>query len=316
MSKPKVFIDGEAGTTGLEIRNRLNNRQDIDVISIHPELRKDTAERKRLLNECDLGVLCLPDEAARESVRLITNPHVRILDASTAHRVSPDWVYGFPELAPEQGDHIRKARHVSNPGCYATGALALIAPLTSSGIIPAEYHITITAISGYSGGGKELIALCENSEVNLRKAPYCLYGLDQKHKHLPEIRIHGGLIHDPIFLPSYSDAFYRGMLIQIPLRLKDLKRETGMEINGHMIHEALAKHYIRHQFIKILPLQSEVDKHYILTPLSQNETNNIEIRTFWNSEKEIVILTACLDNLGKGAAGAAVQNIDIMLDLR
>ncbi len=315
MTKPTIFIDGEAGTTGLEIRKRLEGRTDIELVSIAPEKRKDANERKRLLNECSLSILCLPDDAAREAVGMITNPAARVIDASTAHRVAEGWIYGFPELTPEQEGRIRAAKRVSNPGCYATGALAFIRPLVDAGILPPGHGITINAISGYSGGGKELIALCENPDGNVRGGPFSLYGLEQKHKHLPEMRIHGGLTEDPIFLPSYSNSFYRGMLVETALRLKELKKETGKAIDGKLVHETLAKRFAEKKYVKVEPLQIELEKNYVLSPLSQNETNNLQLLAFWNPDKETVVLTAVLDNLGKGASGAAVQNLEVMLGL-
>ncbi|MDX2028876.1 MAG: N-acetyl-gamma-glutamyl-phosphate reductase [Alphaproteobacteria bacterium] len=314
---PVIYIDGEAGTTGLEIRRRLHGRAIIKLVSIEPERRKDINERKRLLNECDLAILCLPDDAAREAVSLITNPKVKVIDASTAHRVAEGWTYGFPELTPEQEDQIRNAKRVSNPGCYPTGALALIRPLIDAEILPPDHGITINAVSGYSGGGKDLINLCESplTKGKGRAAPSCLYGLEQTHKHLPEMRVHGRLEEDPIFLPSYSSAFYRGMLVHVALRLKGLKRRTGNEVNGKTIHEVLINRYAGKKYVKVEPLQTELGPGYVLTPLEQNETNNLQLRVFWNHKKETVILTACLDNLGKGASGAAVQNMEIMLGL-
>lgn len=305
MSKPTIFIDGEAGTTGLEIRKRLDGRSDIDIISIAADKRKDVSERKRLLNECSLSILCLPDDAAREAVALIDNPKAKFIDASTAHRVAEGWTYGFPELTPDHTDRIRHATRVSNPGCYPTGAIALIRPLVDAKILPSDYDITINAVSGYSGGGKELIALCETPQGNPRGGPYCLYGLDQKHKHIPEMRQHSGLTQDPIFLPSYSNAFYRGMLVQIALR----------KINGEEVHQALAERYACQKHVKVEPLQTKLEPGTILSPLTQNDTNNLELRVFWNPDKETALLTACLDNLGKGASGAAVQNMEIMLGL-
>ena len=315
MTKPILFIDGESGTTGLEIRAHLAARDDVEIISIAQEKRKDSAERKNFLNNCDLAILCLPDDAAREAIGLIENPNVRVLDASTAHRTASGWVYGFPELAPDQADKIRASKRVGNPGCYPTGMLALIRPLVDGGIIPADYGITVEAISGYSGGGKELIAICEAAEATERAAAFCLYGLDQNHKHLSEMRIHAGLTRDPIFLPSYSSRIYRGMLIRIAMRLDDLNRLTGKRTDAVTLHDVLAARYKGRKYVQVEPLQERLDKNYVLTPLTQNQTNNLQLRVFSNPEKEIIILTACLDNLGKGASGAAVQNVEIMLGL-
>ncbi|MDE1900345.1 MAG: N-acetyl-gamma-glutamyl-phosphate reductase [Alphaproteobacteria bacterium] len=315
MAKPTIYIDGEAGTTGLEIRKRLETRRDVDIISIDATKRKDAGERKKCLNACDLAILCLPDDAAREAVGLIDNPQTRVLDASTAFRTAPDWVYGFAELTPGQADEIRAAKRVSNPGCYPTGAVALLRPLVDAGIIPADYGVTINAISGYSGGGKELIALCENPDGSDRAAAYCLYGLDQNHKHLPEMKLYSGLAVEPVFLPSYSSAFYRGMLINIVLRLDILNQRTGKPADGAFVRETLAARYAGMKNIIVEPLQEKLEKAYVLTPLAQNETNNVQLRVFSNAGKQTVVLTACLDNLGKGASGAAVQNAELMLGL-
>ncbi len=315
MAKALIFIDGEAGTTGLEIRSRLENRAGIEILSIAPDKRKDAAERQRLLNACDIAVLCLPDAAAREAVALITNPAVRVIDASTAHRVSEGWVYGFPEMTSEQEGLIRAAKRVSNPGCYPTGAVGLIRPLVDEGILPRDINLIINAISGYSGGGKELIALCENPETKGkgRAGAFCLYGLDQQHKHLPEIRLHGGLSQEPTFLPSYSNAFYRGMLVHIELRLGELKRVTGKAVSGAAIHDVLSRRYAGQKHVFVEPLQEKLEAGYTLSPCDQNDTNNLQLRVFSNPAKETAILTAVLDNLGKGASGAAVQNLEIML---
>jgi N-acetyl-gamma-glutamyl-phosphate reductase len=317
MTKPKIFIDGEAGTTGLEIRKLLENRKDIEVLAIGAEKRKDAAERKKLLNAADLAILCLPDDAAREAVALVDNSRTKILDASTAHRTAEGWIYGFPELTAGQEKRIKEAKRVANPGCYPTGALALIRPLIDAEILPSDYAITITAISGYSGGGRELITLCESPDTKGkgRGGPFCLYGLDQKHKHLSEMRVHGRLAEDPIFLPAYSSAFYRGMLVTIAIRLKGLKRLTGTNVTGATVREALARHFAGKKYVKVEPLQEQLEKGYVLSPLDMNETNNLQLRAMWNPEREIVTLNACLDNLGKGAAGAAVQNMDLMLGL-
>lgn len=313
MTKPVLFIDGEAGTTGLEIRKRLMPRKDIELVSIAAEKRKDPAERKRLLNLCDIAVLCLPDDAAREAVGLIDNPRTRVLDASTAYRTAEGWIYGFPELTQQQEGLIRAAKRVSNPGCYPTGALALIRPLVDAGILPRSHNVVVNAVSGYSGGGKELIALCEDPETRGtgRAGAFCLYGLDQKHKHLPEMRMHGLLDREPIFLPSYTNNMYRGMLVHIELRMKDL---PGKAI-GETIHAVLAKHFAGKKYVKVEALQAVLEKGFVLSPEEQNETNNLQLRVFWSASSETAILTACLDNLGKGASGAAVQNLEIMLGL-
>ncbi|MER2519526.1 MAG: N-acetyl-gamma-glutamyl-phosphate reductase [Bdellovibrionales bacterium] len=298
-----IFIDGEAGTTGLEIRKRLEGRGDFEMLSIAEDKRKDAAERKRLLNACDVAVLCLPDEAAREAVALIDNPKVKVLDASTAHRVAEGWVYGFPEMAAGQREAIRSSKRVSNPGCYATGAIAMIRPLVDAGIMSPDMPVTINAVSGYSGGGKELIAVCENPETagQGRGAPYCLYGLDQKHKHLPEIQKYGRLSDAPVFLPSYVNNLYRGMLAQMALR----------GVDGLRIQEVLTAHYAGQETIVVEPLE-EPEKGFVLTPLGATETNKIILRVFWNRARKVVVVTAVLDNLGKGASGAAVQNLEIM----
>ncbi|MDD3370301.1 MAG: N-acetyl-gamma-glutamyl-phosphate reductase [Alphaproteobacteria bacterium] len=315
MAKPRIYIDGESGTTGLEIRKRLEGRTDIEIVSIAPEKRKDPAERKKYLNACDLTILCLPDAAAREAVSYIENADVRVLDASTAHRTSEGWVYGFPEMTKDQAQKIREAKRVANPGCYPTGAISMIRPLTDAGIVPASYGLTVFAVSGYSGGGNEIIKLRDSGVPNDRIGPYCLYGIDQHHKHLPEMRVHGGLTQEPIFLPSYSCDIYRGMLVTLPLRLNELNALTGKKANAQEVHRILSERYAGQTFVKVEPLQDNLDKTYVLTPLTQNETNNLQLRVIANEEKNIVILTACLDNLGKGASGAAVQNMDIMLGL-
>lgn len=313
MTKPTIFIDGEAGTTGLEIRKRLDGRTDVEVISIAANKRKDAAERKRLLNACDIAVLCLPDDAAREAVAMIDNSKTRVLDASTAFRTAEGWSYGFPELTQQQESLIRSAKRVSNPGCYPTGALALIRPLVDAKILPPTHTVIVNAVSGYSGGGKELIALCENPETRGkgRAAAFCLYGLEQKHKHLPEMRVHSGLAKDPIFLPSYINNMYRGMLVHIELSVKDLNGKP----DGQAIHAVLAKHFAGKPYVKVEPLHAKLESGFVLSPEEQNETNNLQLRVFWNAEKEVAVLTACLDNLGKGASGAAVQNLEVMLGL-
>jgi N-acetyl-gamma-glutamyl-phosphate reductase len=220
---------------------------------------------------------------------------------------------------PGQGDRIREAKRVSNPGCYPTGACALIRPLTDAGIVPRSTGLTINAISGYSGGGKELIAQIEDKNGdkvgNVRGGPYSAYGLDQKHKHMPEMRVHGGLETDPVFLPSYSSSFYRGMLVQVPLRMHELDRVNGKNADGEDIHEAIAARFAGSKYVSVEPMHTEIDKSFVLSPLTQNDTNNLQLRVFWNPNREFAVLTAVLDNLGKGASGAAVQNLELMLGL-
>ncbi len=317
MARPVIYIDGESGTTGLEIRKRLEGRADIEIVSIDPAKRKDDAERKRLLNDCDVAILCLPDAAAREAVGFIANPRTRVIDASTAYRVAKDWAYGFPEMTAGQDKAIRNAPRVSNPGCYPTGAIALIRPLIDAEVFPREHGVTVNAVSGYSGGGKELIGICEDpaTKGTGRGAAWCLYGMDQNHKHVPEMRVHAGLADDPLFLPSYSSAFYRGMLVHIALRLKGMKRQTGTEVTGERIHKVLSRHYAGQKYVQVEPLRTKLEPGTVLSPLAMNETNNLQLSVFWNPDKETAVLTACLDNLGKGASGAAVQNMEIMLGL-
>lgn len=317
MPKPVIYIDGESGTTGLEIRKRLAGCTDLDFLSIAAEKRKDADERKRLLNTCDVAILCLPDEAAKEAVGMIENPAVRVLDASTAFRTAPDWVYGFAELTSGQAEAIQAAKRVSNPGCYPTGALGLLRPLIEHGLLPTDYCVTINAVSGYSGGGKELIAVCESEETKGkgRGSAYCLYGLNFNHKHIPEMRVHSGLKHDPIFMPVYSGAFYRGMLVQIALHLDDLSDAAGCDITGVDLHAAYAEHYAGQKYVWVEELHHGPPSEGVLTPLEQAETNNLQLRVFWNAGKRQALVTACLDNLGKGASGAAVQNLGLMLDL-
>jgi N-acetyl-gamma-glutamyl-phosphate reductase len=308
MGKPAIFIDGEAGTTGLEIRSRLSGRDDLDFVSITPDKRKDEGERRRLLNGVDLAVLCLPDDAAREAVALVENPAVRVLDASSAHRTHPDWTYGFPELLPGQADRIRAAKRVSNPGCYPTGAVALIRPLVDAGLVPATFPITVDATEGYSGGGRQMIEAFEGRSENPITDPVRLYGLELKHKHTEEMRVHSGLARQPIFIPMVG-KWLKGELVHVAIHLWALpKRVTGRDL-----HDAISARFAGQRFVRVMPLQPVPAT--VLAPETLNGTNMMELFVFENPAQEQALLVARLDNLGKGASGAAAQNIDVMLGL-
>jgi len=307
MTTPKLFIDGEAGTTGLQIRARLAGRSDIEIVSIDPDKRKDDAERKRLLNSVDVAVLCLPDQAAKDAVAMIDNPDVKVIDASTAFRTAPDWAYGFAELAPDQAEKIAAATRVSNPGCYPTGALALLRPLVSAGLIPAETPITVNAVSGYSGGGRQMIDSFEGRGPAPAGNAFFLYGLELAHKHRGEMRVHSGLAHTPIFVPSVG-RFAQGMLVSIPLPLWGLPGKPA----ARQLHEALAGWFAGQRFVSVALFG---ERPATLDPEALNGTNKLELFVFDNPAEETALLVARLDNLGKGASGAACQNIDLMLGL-
>lgn len=303
-----VFIDGDQGTTGLQVQHWLAGRSDLRLLQLPEEHRKIAAHRAEALNDCDIALLCLPDDAAREAVALVRSPDVRIIDASSAHRTSPGWVYGLPELEAGQADRIASARRVSNPGCYPTGALALIRPLIDDGLLPADYPLTIHAVSGYSGRGRA--GLEDHEGVNASAAvPFQVYGLGLHHKHVPEIQQHSGLTHAPVFVPAYGD-YRQGIVVTIALHLRLLPSGVTTE----RLHSALQTRYASQQCIDVQTLGGDVDAQR-LDPCALNGTNRLRLAVFGQPQQEQVLLTAVFDNLGKGAAGAAVQNLDLMLGL-
>jgi N-acetyl-gamma-glutamyl-phosphate reductase len=304
----RVFIDGQEGTTGLQIHARLRDRADLTLLEIDPERRKDVAAKRALLHEAELAILCLPDAAAVETASL-AGPNTRILDASSAHRVHEAWQYGLPELAPAQRAHIRDARLVSNPGCWPTGFLLLVRPLTEAGIIPSDYPISVHGQSGYSGGGKNMIAAFEAHAVEGPNPPWAArpYGLTLQHKHLPEMTRYSGLSSAPVFCPSVGH-YYQGMLVHVPLHTRAL----GKRVDPAAVHACLSERYQGEAFVRVMPLDAaSALEAGCLNATALNGTNRIELFVFGNREQ--ILLTARLDNLGKGASAAAVQNLNLML---
>ncbi|ASY62357.1 N-acetyl-gamma-glutamyl-phosphate reductase [Sinorhizobium sojae CCBAU 05684] len=307
--KPKIFIDGEHGTTGLQIRARMAGRSDVELLSIPEAERRNAAMREDLLNSADIAILCLPDDASREAVAMVAgNNRVRIIDTSTAHRIAPDWAYGFAEMDNAQPEKIRGARHVANPGCYPTGAIGVVRPLRQAGILPDGYPITVNAVSGYTGGGKQMIAQMEDKQhPDHISAPHFLYGLPLKHKHVPEMKMHGLLERAPVFSPSVGN-FPQGMIVQVPLYLEELAAGATLE----SIHAALVEHYAGQSIVEVVPLEESAKLPRIdATELAGKDT--MKLFVFGTSGGAHVNLVALLDNLGKGASGAAVQNMDLML---
>jgi len=301
----KVFVDGQEGTTGLRIHEVLAARSDVQVLSIAPDLRKDAAERARLLNAADVAFLCLPDAAARESAALVTNPNTCVIDASTAHRTEPGWTFGIPELAPGQRDAIRRAKRIANPGCHATGFVLLLRPLVDAGIVPRELALSATSITGYSGGGKKMIAEYEAGAPKL--ASPRPYALALAHKHLPEMVAHTGISARPVFMPIVAN-FYKGLSVSVPLHLKQLRAGT----TGATLHEALQQRYAGERFVRVMPLSDPATlEEGFFDVQACNDTNRVDIFVFANAEQ--ALLMSRLDNLGKGASGAAVQTMNVHL---
>lgn len=303
--KTKVFIDGSEGTTGLRIHERLDNRDDIELLTIAPELRKDPAERNRLINSSDITFLCLPDSAAREAVALVTNPNVRIIDASTAHRTEAGWAYGFPELSSKHREAIRTGKRIANPGCHASGFISLVYPLIAGGILPADYPVASFSLTGYSGGGKKMIAQYEASDRNAELDAPREYGLSQQHKHLKEMRLITGLSRAPLFTPIVSD-YYSGMVVNVPL-YTDLLNTTQ---TPESLQTFFADYYANEPFVKVMPLGAESEMSGFLSGNHLSGYDGMQIYITGNENR--IQLSSVFDNLGKGASGAAIQCFNIM----
>lgn len=306
MASPLVFIDGDQGTTGLQIHQRLRDRSDLRLLTLSAEYRKDPQRRAEIINDCDIAMLCLPDPAARDAVASIKNPAVRVIDASSAHRTHPDWTYGFAQMNAQQAQCIATARRVSNPGCYPTGAIGLLRPLLEAGLVPRDYPMTIHAVSGYSGKGR--VGVQEHEGADAAQAPaFQVYGLGLAHKHVPEIQQQSGLTERPMFVPAYG-AFRQGIALTIPLQTRLLA--PGM--SAVQLHACLTRHYADAGHVHVMSMQ-EAKELTSLDPQALNGTDDLRLSVFENDETGQVLLAAVFDNLGKGAAGAAVQNLDLML---
>jgi len=304
----RIFVDGQEGTTGLRIHEMLARRSDVEVLRIDADKRKDAAERARLLNAADVGFLCLPDAAAREAVALVDNPNTCVIDASTAHRTVPGWAFGLPELAPGQREKLRAGKRIANPGCHASAFILLLRPLVDAGLVPADAALSATSITGYSGGGKKMIEQYEAGGDARLQSPRP-YGLTLAHKHLPEMAAHAKLDQAPVFLPMVA-SFYKGLAVSVPLHLNQLKPGT----TGAALQQALAEYYAGERFVKVMPLSdpATLEEGYFDVQAC-NDTNNCELFVFANDSQ--VLLMSRLDNLGKGASGAAVQAMNVHLGL-
>jgi N-acetyl-gamma-glutamyl-phosphate reductase len=302
----RIYIDGDQGTTGLQIVQRLRGRTDLQLLTLPEALRKDPQHRAEMLNACDIALLCLPDGAAREAVSWVHDPQVRILDASSAHRVHADWVYGLPELQADQAQRIAVARRVSNPGCYPTAAISLLRPLRDAGLLPAEHPMMVQACSGYSGRGRAGIEAFEGAD-SAAQPPFLVYALQGDHKHVPEIQQHAGLARPPLFLPSYG-AYAQGIVLTIALHRHLLPEEA----TPSRVHEALWRHHAASGTVQVLPLAESAALDH-LEPCALNGTDRMQLMVFADRSGTQILLAAVLDNLGKGAAGAAVQNLGLML---
>jgi N-acetyl-gamma-glutamyl-phosphate reductase len=305
MTLASVFIDGDQGTTGLQIHQRLQGRKDLQLVTLPAEHRKDAQRRAEAINASDIAILCLPDDAAREAVASIENPDVRVIDASSAHRTHPDWTYGFAQINAGQKQAIINAKRVTNPGCYPTGAIGLLNPLLEAGLVPRDYPISIHAVSGYSGKGRAGVDEYEGPDA-AQAAPFQLYGLALAHKHVPEIQQYSGLSERPLFSPAYG-AFRQGIVLTIPLQVRLLAPGA----DAAQLHACLTQHYAQAGCVQVMPLQDSKVMS-VLDPQALNGTDDLRLMVFENAGQ--VLLAAVFDNLGKGAAGAAVQNLDLMLN--
>lgn len=305
----KIFIDGKEGTTGLRIADRFKNRSDIEILEISEEKRKDAAERKKLINASDYTFLCLPDAAAVEAVSLVENDHTKIIDASTAHRTNPDWAYGFPELSPAHREKIKTSNRVAVPGCYASGFASIVYPLVSNGIIPDDFPVFAYATSGYSGAGKKAIAVYESDDKPFEFNSPRQYALSQQHKHLPEMQAVSGLKFKPMFNPMVCD-YFSGMVVSVPLQTRMLDKKVTAE----EVHAMYAKHYAGANMVEVMPLMSaDEQKAFFLASNTLSGQNKMQVFVFGNDEQ--ILLCSRLDNLGKGASGAAVQCLNIMMGI-